>query len=127
MRRTMRLVRFGILTSAIAGAVWWALQRRQDQQSTPLGRAAEPSGATGGDGDRPSGAGSRGSHPSEERGSRSDEIVDLSQAAKVLEVDESRIPVLVEGGLLEPLGGSGSGSSMRFRRSEVEAVRLQGG
>lgn len=122
MGRTMRLLRFGIVASAVAAAVWWAMQRRQEQQSTPLGSAADPSGPLGaGAGAGRSGSRSRGVLPSEE-------LVDLSQAARVLEVDESRIPVMVEGGMLEPVGGDGgSGAAMRFRRAEVEAVRLQGG
>jgi len=53
-----------------------------------------------------------------------DELLDATEAAAVLEVTEDRIPVLVEQGLLIPVDDS---PRARFLRSDVAAVRLQGG
>jgi len=51
-----------------------------------------------------------------------DDLLDATQAAEVLQVPADRIEVMVDEGLLTPEGDHG-----RFRRSEVEALRLQGG
>ena len=51
-----------------------------------------------------------------------DDLLDATQAAEVLQVPADRIEVMVDEGLLTPEGDDG-----RFRRSEVEALRLQGG
>ena len=50
----------------------------------------------------------------------SDELLDAEAASALLEVPTDRIDVLVEEGLLTPLGDAGA---RRFRRSEVLAVR----
>ena len=52
-----------------------------------------------------------------------DDVIDLSTAAEVIGVDESRIPIMVEEGLLTPVEGSDD----RFQASEVIAVKTQGG
>lgn len=52
------------------------------------------------------------------------DLIDLDEAARLLEVTPDRIMVMVEEGLLEPIGGSGE---TRFGRGEVEALRELGG
>jgi hypothetical protein len=52
------------------------------------------------------------------------ELVGTADASALLEVAEDRIPVMVEEGLLTPVAGDGD---LRFRRSEVLALRLLGG
>jgi len=51
--------------------------------------------------------------------------VDAEQAAEILGVTEDRIAVMVEEGMLDPLGTADG--SRRFLRVDVEAVGLQGG
>lgn len=46
------------------------------------------------------------------------------EAAEVLGVDEARIAVMVEEGMLTPVDGP---EGQRFLRAEVEATRLLGG
>jgi hypothetical protein len=53
-----------------------------------------------------------------------DETVDTEEAAGLLEVPEDRIEILVEEGLLTPVGDT---EELRFRRAEVLAVRELGG
>jgi len=53
------------------------------------------------------------------------DVISAAQAAEVLGVTEDRIPVLVDEGLLDPIGTPDG--SQRFLRVDVEAVRLQGG
>ena len=51
-----------------------------------------------------------------------------AEAARILQVDESRIDVLVEEGLLHPVDTVDPvDTSHRFDPAEVRAVRLQGG
>lgn len=52
-----------------------------------------------------------------------DELIDLREAAMILEVTPDRVDVMVDQGMLEPVT---SGREPRFRRTEVEAVRLIG-
>jgi hypothetical protein len=49
-----------------------------------------------------------------------DDLVDADEAAATLQVEPDRVAVMVDQGLLTPVDG-------RFRRSEVEALRMQGG
>jgi hypothetical protein len=49
-----------------------------------------------------------------------DDLLDADEASALLEVAPDRVDVLVEEGLLTPLG---DGEQRRFRRSEVLAVR----
>ena len=51
---------------------------------------------------------------------RPDETIDAQEASDLLEVPPDRIEVLVQEGLLTPLG---DGEERRFRRAEVLAVR----
>jgi len=57
--------------------------------------------------------------------SSSTDVVTAEQAAEILEVVEDRIPVMIEEGLLDPIGTPDG--SLRFLGVDVEAVRLQGG
>jgi hypothetical protein len=52
------------------------------------------------------------------------DLIDVGEAAQLLEVTPDRIMVLVEEGLLEPIGDS---DEPRFGRGEVEALRELGG
>ncbi|WP_208027196.1 hypothetical protein [Rhabdothermincola sediminis] len=52
-----------------------------------------------------------------------DELIDLREAATILEVTPDRVDVMVDQGMLEPVA---SRRGPRFRRTEVEAVRLAG-
>jgi len=49
-----------------------------------------------------------------------DDLLDAAEASALMEVPPDRIDVLVEEGLLTPVGDS---AERRFRRSEVLAVR----
>ena len=49
-----------------------------------------------------------------------DDLIDAAEASALLEVAPDRVDVLVEEGLLTPIG---DGDQRRFRRSEVLAVR----
>ncbi|HEX2574801.1 MAG TPA: MerR family transcriptional regulator [Aquihabitans sp.] len=53
------------------------------------------------------------------------ELIDDAEAATILEVTPDRIQVMVDEDLLTPAGGEQAGR--RFRRAEVEALRLAGG
>lgn len=57
-------------------------------------------------------------------GNREEDLVDVEEAARLLEVTADRIMVLVEEGLLEDIGGA---SQPRFERQEVIALRELGG
>lgn len=52
------------------------------------------------------------------------DMVDVEEAARLLEVTPDRIMVLLEEGLLEDVGG---GDQPRFERQEVIALRELGG
>jgi hypothetical protein len=52
------------------------------------------------------------------------DLVGVDEAARMLEVTPDRILVLVEEGLLEPIGDA---DEPRFGRGEVEALRELGG
>lgn len=52
------------------------------------------------------------------------EMIGLEEATSLLEVASDRIRVMIEGGLLNPVGGPGE---LRFYRGEVIAAREQGG
>jgi excisionase family DNA binding protein len=52
------------------------------------------------------------------------ELIDASEAARLLEVPLDRIQVMVDEGMLAP---AEEGERIRFVRSDVEAVRLIGG
>jgi hypothetical protein len=52
------------------------------------------------------------------------DLVDVEEAARLLEVTRDRVMVLVEEGLLEPIGDT---DEPRFGRGEVEALRELGG
>jgi DNA-binding transcriptional MerR regulator len=49
-----------------------------------------------------------------------DDLIDAAEASALLEVSPDRVDVLVEEGLLTPVG---DGEQRQFRRSEVLAVR----
>ena len=51
-----------------------------------------------------------------------DDLVTDDDAARILEVDPSRVAVMIDEGLLTPVGDG----ERRLRRSEVEAQRLSG-
>jgi hypothetical protein len=53
------------------------------------------------------------------------DTVDPEQAAEILGVTEDRIAVMVDEGMLDPIGTADG--SQRFLRVDVEAVGLQGG
>ena len=53
-----------------------------------------------------------------------EDLLEAAEAARLLEIDEGRIQVMAEEGLLHPLDTDGAS---RFRRSEVMAVRQLGG
>jgi uncharacterized membrane protein len=53
------------------------------------------------------------------------ELLDLSSAAALLDVDADQVQAMVAADLLVPV--SGSGSAARFNRADVMAVRLVGG
>lgn len=57
---------------------------------------------------------------SEER----EDLVDLEEASRLLEVEPSQVETMVEEGMLASTEGS---SGRRFRRSEVMALRELGG
>lgn len=57
-------------------------------------------------------------------GTRDEDVVDVEEAARLLEVTADRIMVLVEEGLLEDIGEA---SQPRFERQEVIALRELGG
>lgn len=52
------------------------------------------------------------------------DVVDVDEAARILEVTADRVMVLLEEGLLEDVGG---GTQPRFERQEVVALRELGG
>jgi hypothetical protein len=52
------------------------------------------------------------------------DVIGLEEVAALLDVSGDRVEVLVEGGLLNPIGGPGEA---RFYRGEVIAAREQGG
>lgn len=57
-------------------------------------------------------------------GSDQEDLVDVDEAARLLEVTTDRIMVMVEEGLLEAVPDAGD---PRFVRAEVEALRELGG
>ncbi len=60
-------------------------------------------------------------------GSSDDSVIDIDQAAQLLDVTRDEVRRLVEGELLVPINdGGGSTDTMRFRRAEVYAARLVG-
>jgi hypothetical protein len=119
LRGLFRLGRAGLVVGAVGAAVWWAMQRR-DARDAYLQGPAEPPATTD------TGAGTASDVPVEgPAGAMEGQLVDVRGAARMLDVEESRIPAMVDGGLLEPVGGGSDG--MRFRVAEVQAVRLQGG
>lgn len=114
LRGALKLTKAGLVAGAVGAAVWWAVQRRGERDSYLQGPSDLPTSTDAG-----------GAPPVERPvGAQEGHLVDVSGAAKLLEVDESRIPALVDGGLLDPVG---TGDGMRFRVTEVQAVRLQGG
>jgi hypothetical protein len=52
------------------------------------------------------------------------DVIRLEEVGALLDVSRDRVEVLVEGGLLNPIGGPGEA---RFYRGEVIAAREQGG
>lgn len=55
---------------------------------------------------------------------RLDEVIGLEEASALLEVTLDRVQILIDGGLLNPIGGPGE---LRFYRGEVVAARDLGG
>jgi len=53
-----------------------------------------------------------------------DDLIGIEEAAALLEVTPDRVQVMIEGGLLDPVGGRGG---TRFYRGEVIAARELGG
>lgn len=56
---------------------------------------------------------------------RADEVIDAQEAARLLEVADAQIPVMVDEGILTPVDDGRGGTG--FARSEVMAARLMGG
>jgi hypothetical protein len=61
---------------------------------------------------------------SDTQGAPPDDLIGLSEVAALLEVTEDRVQVMIDGGLLNPVGGPGE---PRFYRGEVIAARELGG
>ena len=55
--------------------------------------------------------------------SDADDLITDDQAAEILEVAPDRVAIMIEEGILTPVGDGPA----RLRRSEVEAERLSGG
>jgi hypothetical protein len=53
-----------------------------------------------------------------------DDVIGLEEASALLEVTRDRVQVMIDGGLLNPIGGPGE---PRFYRGEVIAARDLGG
>jgi hypothetical protein len=53
-----------------------------------------------------------------------DDVIGIEEATALLEVTQDRVQVMIEGGLLNPVGGPGE---PRFYRGEVIAARELGG
>jgi hypothetical protein len=60
----------------------------------------------------------------ESRSEQSGDVIDMQEAAALLEVTPDRVEVMIDGGLLNPVGGPGE---PRFYRGEVVAARELGG
>jgi hypothetical protein len=58
------------------------------------------------------------------RSAHSDNVIGIEEATALLEVTQDRVQVMIEGGLLNPVGGPGGA---RFYRGEVIAARELGG
>ncbi len=58
------------------------------------------------------------------QGAGPDDLIGLGDVAALLEVTEDRVQVMIDGGLLNPVGGPGE---LRFYRGEVIAARELGG
>jgi hypothetical protein len=61
---------------------------------------------------------------SDSQGAQPDDLIGINEVTALLEVAEDRVQVMIEGGLLNPVGGSGE---PRFYRGEVIAARELGG
>jgi hypothetical protein len=61
---------------------------------------------------------------SDTQGAPPDDLIGLSEVAALLEVTEDRVQVMIDGGLLNPVGAPGE---PRFYRGEVIAARELGG
>jgi hypothetical protein len=53
-----------------------------------------------------------------------DDVIGVEEATALLEVTQDRVQVMIDGGLLNPVGGPGE---PRFYRGEVIAARELGG
>jgi hypothetical protein len=60
----------------------------------------------------------------DDESAQSGDVIGLEEVTALLEVSRDRVQVLVEGGLLNPIGGPGEPC---FYRGEVVAAREQGG
>ena len=58
------------------------------------------------------------------RSAQPDNVIGIEEATALLEVTPDRLQVMIEGGLLNPVGGAGEA---RFYRGEVIAARELGG
>jgi hypothetical protein len=58
------------------------------------------------------------------RSAHPDDVIGIEEAAALLEVTRDRVQVMIEGGLLNSVGGHGE---PRFYRGEVIAARELGG
>jgi hypothetical protein len=58
------------------------------------------------------------------QGAQPDDLIGIGEVTALLEVGEDRVQVMIEGGLLNPVGGPGE---PRFYRGEVIAARELGG
>jgi hypothetical protein len=124
-----RLARLGLMAAVAAAAVKWALGQRATRDAYLEGPTDVPAGnaSTGLAASLPTReTATSGTVGSPAGGTRTtDDLIDLSTAAEVLQVEESRIEVMVAEGLLTPVG-AGAGSP-RFHEAEVQSVRLLGG
>jgi hypothetical protein len=122
-RRLRRVARIGLMVAVAAAAVKWALRQRATRDAYLEGPTDQPAGEAS------TGLASTLSHTATTdgapTGSGPDDLIDLTTAAQVLQVDESRIQVMVSEGLLTPVGAGGD--APRFHEAEVQSVRLLGG
>jgi hypothetical protein len=58
------------------------------------------------------------------RNAQPDNVIGIEEATALLEVTQDRVQIMIEGGLLNPVGGPGE---TRFYRGEVIAARELGG
>jgi hypothetical protein len=61
---------------------------------------------------------------SDSQGAQPGDLIGMNEVTALLEVTEDRVQVMIDGGLLNPVGGPGE---PRFYRGEVIAARELGG